>query len=127
MFIIVTKFWLYKKSRWMNLPAILIGYFNRVMLPGTAFQVHSQSNGKNLSPALLDRITKIGVITTYGGSFWNSFMLGDNGRRFISNTFRTILSPNCQLVWNGVYNVETANPAELTKEISNTREAFKHF
>ena len=111
----------------MNLPAILLGYFDRVMLPGTAFKINSQSNRKNLSPALLDRITKIGVITTYGGSFWNSFTLGDNGRRFISNTFRNILSPNCQLVWNGVYNVDTTNPINLANQITNTREAFAHF
>ena len=52
---------------WYGMPAMLKGYFDRVWLPGVAFDVTPE--GK-VNTERLQRIRRILVVTTYGGSWW---------------------------------------------------------
>lgn len=64
-------------------PAILKGWFDRVMLPGVAFHL---ADGK-LSPAL-DRLTRVAGVATYGATRLGAFLAGDPPRRLVTRVLR---------------------------------------
>jgi NAD(P)H dehydrogenase (quinone) len=77
--VIVTPVW---NFGW---PAILKGYFDRVFLPGVSFRLE---NGK-VSGALTN-IRRVMVVTTYGGSRWRAFMVGDPPRKIATRVLRAV-------------------------------------
>jgi putative NADPH-quinone reductase len=72
-------------------PAILKGYFDRIFLPGVAFNMEAGDRGR-LRPGL-DNIKKVAFVTTYGGDRWRTWLMGDPPRRIAMRwgwaTFRT--------------------------------------
>ena len=52
---------------WLNMPAILKGYFDRVWAPGVAFS-HELASGRILP--LLTGVQRFCVITTFGSPWW---------------------------------------------------------
>jgi hypothetical protein len=94
-----------------------------------AFKPDPKLGAKGEVVPLLTHIKKVAAVTTYQHSFWKSFMLGDNSRRFLSNSLRSLLSPNCQLLWRGIYGVghDTQVPTEVKDKIAETKDIFKRF
>lgn len=69
-------------------PAILKGYFDRVFLPGVSFRLE---NGK-VAPAL-GHIKRVASVTTYGGSYWRTMLMGDPPRKIVMRTLRGLTWP----------------------------------
>ena len=75
-------------SWWYGMPAMLKGYFDRVWLPGVAFDVTPDGTVKT---DRLKRLRRILVVTTYGGSWWMvRVALGDPARKIIGRAVRAL-------------------------------------
>lgn len=65
-------------------PAMLKGFFDRVLLPGVAFRFAGDGG---YQPDL-GNIKKIAAITTYGQPWWRATLVGDPPRRFVKRVLR---------------------------------------
>ena len=94
-----------------GMPAILKGYFDRVWLPGVAFEI----SGSRTIP-LLTSIVRLGVVTTFGSPWWvNNLYLGNPNRKILMRGsvgfFRHMLEPYGLL--NAVW-ITSTRPSEST-------------
>ncbi len=96
----------------MGMPAILKGWFERVLLPGVAFvldeKTHKVKGG-------LGHLRLIMGISTYGMFRSAMFFGNDMGRRMLGRCIR-VMSPTlkCRTKWLGLYGLNTAGRAEIT-------------
>lgn len=104
---------------WYGMPAMLKGYFDRVWLPGVAFDV--TPDGRVLTDRLR-RLRRIIVVTTYGASWWMvRVALGDPARKFISRAVRALCAHGCRVDWYVHYNMDSATPAQLRRFLERVR------
>jgi len=106
---------------WYGMPAMLKGYFDRVWLPGVAFDV--QSDG-TVSTDRLKSLRRIVVITTYGGSWWMvRLAIGDPARKLIGRAVRALCARDCKVNWLVHYNMDRARPRQLSRFLERIRNA----
>lgn len=93
---------------WYGLPAMLKGWFDRVWLPGVAFDLDSQ---RGISTHALSGIRRLMVVTTYGAPRWFiRLWMGDPGRKVVLRGFKSLLAPRCRAVWAALYRMDVATP-----------------
>jgi len=94
---------------WYGMPAMLKGYFDRVWLPGVAFDVTPE--GK-VTTERLQRLRRIMVVTTYGGPWWMvRIAIGDPARKLIDRAVRALCARGCRVTWCAQYGMDRAQPA----------------
>jgi NAD(P)H dehydrogenase (quinone) len=107
-----------------GMPAMLKGYFDRVWLPGVAFDVRPDGT---VSTERLQHLRRILVVTTYGGSWWMvRVALGDPARKLISRAVRALCAPDCKVTWSVHYNMDRARPAQLQRFLRRIHAAARH-
>jgi len=89
-----------------GLPAILKGWFERVMVPGVAFRFDEKS-GK-VRPSL-GHVRRIVGISTYMSSRLHVRAINDNGRRTITRAFRINTGFGTRTRWFGLYDTATSS------------------
>jgi NAD(P)H dehydrogenase (quinone) len=104
---------------WYGMPAMLKGYFDRVWLPGVAFDV--TPDGRVLTERL-QRIRRIVVVTTYGGPWWMvRIALGDPARKVVSRAIRALCARGCRVDWYVHYNMDRATQRQLSRFLDRIR------
>jgi NAD(P)H dehydrogenase (quinone) len=104
---------------WYGMPAMLKGYFDRVWLPGVAFDV--TPDGRVLTDRL-QRIRRIVVVTTYGGSWWMvRLAMGDPARKIIARAVHALCARNCRVDWYVHYNMDSTRPRRLQRFLRRIR------
>ena len=102
---------------WYGLPAVLKGWLDRVLVPGMAFLMPDAAN-KTIRPGL-SHITRLGVFTTCGASWWLTRMVGAPGRRTILRGVRLLCAKRCKTAFVAHYLMDSSTPksraAHLTK------------
>ena len=88
-----------------GLPAMLKGYFDRLMMPGVAFDL---TNPANAAP-LLNNIRSVTGITTYGRPRWVALYVGDPPRRTVTRYLPRLMHPRCKAHYHALYHMNIAD------------------
>jgi putative NADPH-quinone reductase len=98
---------------WYGMPAMLKGYFDRVWLPGVAFDVTPEDKVKT---ERLQRLLRILVVTTYGGPWWMvRLVVGDPARKLVGRAIRALCARACRVTWCVHYDMDRAKPTDLQR------------
>ncbi len=90
----------------MGFPAMLKGFVDKVFLPGVSFTLDADGS---YNPCL-HNIKRLGVVCTYGGSRWLTFIMGDPPRRFLTRSMRRICAPGARCDYLAHYDMNHSKP-----------------
>lgn len=88
-----------------GLPAILKGWFDRVLLPGVSFTLAEDGIAR---PALT-HIQKIAGISTYGRPRWNALLVGDPPRKAVTRYLYMITGAKASVDYIALYDMNRAD------------------
>ena len=104
-------------------PAILKGFFDRVMVPGVSFRLEEDGS---LSPNL-QHIKRVAAVVTYGRSRGILWWFGDPPRRMMTRYIRWFVSRNARIRYLGFYNLhkpDRARSEKFLKRVARTMSGF---
>ncbi|CTQ48107.1 NAD(P)H-dependent oxidoreductase [Jannaschia donghaensis] len=100
---------------WYGLPAMLKGWLDRVLVPGVAFIMPEGS--ENIRPGLA-QITRIGVFTTCGASWWLTQVIGAPGKRTLTRGVRSICARRCRTYYAAHHLMDSSTPDSRAAHLS---------
>ena len=86
----------------MGFPAVLKGFVDKVFLPGVSFEL--KRDGAYV-PRLAN-VKRLGVVCTYGGSRWKTYLAGDPPRRFLKQSMRFNCAPGARVDYLALYDMD---------------------
>jgi putative NADPH-quinone reductase len=107
-----------------GLPAILKGWFDRVLMPGVAFHIDGAGN---VSMGLT-HIRKVAAVTTYGRPWWLvRFGVGDLPRRVVTRYFRVLCGARTRVRYLAHYHMNKSTPASRAAFLAKVRREMAAF
>ena len=98
---------------WSGMPAMLKGWFDRVWLPGVAFD---PPQGPGLIRPRLTGLQQVLVITTRGGPWWaDRLVMGQPVRRMLKTAILRPCAPQARFDMVSLYRAESADAARLAR------------
>jgi NAD(P)H dehydrogenase (quinone) len=86
----------------MGFPAVLKGFVDKVFLPGVSFDL---KDGGAYVPRLFN-VKRLGVVCTYGGARWKTYLAGDPPRRFLTRSMRFNCAPGTRVDYLAHYDMD---------------------
>jgi putative NADPH-quinone reductase len=93
---------------WYGLPAMLKGWLDRALVPGVAFLMPDAQN-RTIRPGL-GHVTRMGVFTTCGASWWLTQMIGAPGKRTLLRGVRVLCARGCRTAFAAHYLMDSSTP-----------------
>lgn len=103
-------------------PAILKGWFDRVFLPGVSFDIVD-----GVVQPQLRHIRKAAVVTTYGGSRFRAFVLGDPPRKLAKRVLRVQIARDARLRYLAHYDMNRSTDASRRRFMEKVAAAMDRF
>jgi putative NADPH-quinone reductase len=103
-------------------PAIMKGFFDRVFIPGVSFNLERG----NLTPNLWN-IRRMAAVTTYGGSYFRSLLMGDPPRRQFKRAWRLQIHPAARSRYLALYAMDKQTDAGRAAFLARVDRALRAF
>jgi putative NADPH-quinone reductase len=108
---------------WFDFPAILKGFFDRVLAPGVAF-THDTSGGRILPR--LENIKLLWVLTTTGSPWWIvRLYMGDPVRRFMRRAIAKLCSKRLNFRILSLHDMDRATDRDRRRYLERVRKALR--
>ena len=101
-------------------PAILKGFFDRMLIPGVAFDASNPGNSKSG----LANIRKIVGVVTYGQSWLAVLWMGDRSHKTVTRFLRAFASKKAKAEFHAMYHVDGSNDAKRAAFIAEVKSAM---
>lgn len=108
---------------WYGVPAMLKGWLDRVLLPDVAFLM-PKADGETIRPGL-HHITRLGVFTTCGASWWLTTLVGAPGKRTLLRGVRYLCAPRCRTAFAAHYLMDSSTPQSRARHLDRVDRAMK--
>jgi NAD(P)H dehydrogenase (quinone) len=104
-------------------PAMLKGWFDRLMMPGVAFDL----SNPNMAVPLLTNLKRIAGITTYGRPWWNALLVGNPPARIMTRYVPRFTGGRAKVDYYPLYHMNVATEEKRKAFIAKVRAAMLRF
>lgn len=101
---------------WYGLPAMLKGWLDRTLIPGSAFHL-PMHGAKSIEPGL-KQIKRIAVFTTCGATWLWTQLMGAPGKRTLLRGVRSICSPYTRSTFAAHYSMDSSTDASRAQHLA---------
>lgn len=105
-----------------NLPAMLKGFFDRVLLPGVSFRLEEGVAKPNLTS-----LRRVAAITTYGRPRWTAMLMGDPPRRGSVRYLNMLTGFRARTEYHALYDMNRATDADRARFLARVRARMERF
>ena len=100
---------------WSGQPAMLKGWFDRVLVNGVAWSL--PHGAKRIRP-MLGNIRRIVVVTSHGSSKLINSLQGEGGKRVVTRTLRSLCHPLTRTKWIALYGIDRCTDQQRQQFLS---------
>jgi putative NADPH-quinone reductase len=104
-------------------PAMLKGFLDRILMPGVAFDL---SDHNHVRP-ILQNITKMAGIVTYGRPWHNAFYMGNPPRKIVKRYIASFIKKGAPVRYHTLYHMNVASEDKRKKFIDKISAAMAVF
>ena len=106
-----------------GLPAMLKGFFDRLFMPGVAFDLSDPASVK----PMLGHVKKLAAIVTYGRPRWTALYMGDPPRKVVTRYVRWFLARRARVDYHALYHMNVATLAQRQAFMGRVARAMREF